>query len=1219
MTISASDIKFRKPERLTDFDDGGGRMIWAEVEDGVVNNLFPDVDPGDRVYGRVSMRPLFVHVATNNTDILTQAILALVERPADPNVSVVMFATGNGADVRSQAKARIETFRMPANESPYILYGNHNAGTQVLSVFGRVGMADPEIGDVLVLSVEASGYTARQEAVKVESILSHTTETFSDANGEFERDVLLIALTRPITAAAGAFVGMNPARNYSTRPPTLIRATRANESAQFFGTQPLAEDIVATPESKAYVVKVPSIYQPLVPANSQPEPLVDVPAGQGVVSYIESGAAGALSLSFNASISAGGQVVRYLGMGFAPGTLTINAGSATLIDDGHGGITVPTGDPPTLYSGVLDYDTGRVALSHSAGVGTTSFALSAQPAAGVTQQSYTFEIPITLNNQSPVQIAQLRPRPAAGTVLVDYRANGEWIRLRDDGAGGLAAAPGQGSGTINYATGSVSVSLPALPDVDSSIIFYWGTPITAQRRDGDVEIQPPAITYTVAEPGIAPGSLEITYLVSATPVVLTDNGAGIVLDDATPVGTVNYSTGEINFTPATLPDSSSQISTQYDSCTFHSEAFTPTVAGGTVSFTLANAPIEPGSVHITWPAQITAYMPGGSQVLNTRQIFVGVRDNGAGLLQPQSSVFTGTIDYATGAVTLDVEDTAPLWVPTYEPHVSNSGRVTMRVSGYEQRSGGWWFAAGTTVTAKYAEDSPTGSAQDEDIALPPVTLNLIPSVVDTVTPGSVRFAFRGRTYVDRAGLLVHSVDPATNAATTGGSIDYATGKAAISDWAAGGANTVSVSSLLTTLTNPGVGAVFFRAPGSPLQPGSFTLSAVRLEDSVEITATSDINGNITGTGVEGHIDWQSGVVSVYFGAWVVAAGNEGEWWYDADNINDDGDIWKPMQVLASEIVCSFVLVKYTTVSATRLGLDPIMLPNDGRVVVFRPGVDLLLIDERETVAADPEANDVVNLGRTKLSQIEVRDNAGTPVDSEWYTLDLDAGTVTFADPVPVDWLPWELPLRIRHRVVARKGVTQARITGQITLNQGIDRNFDAATTLVCAAINLGEAYGSPDVQARIGKFFDQQSDEIGIFKDEVVGNPATATYNRSAYPIELTNRGAITERWKLRFQNSTEFVVIGESEASGQLPGVFSTSADCAPINPQTITLSNPSGDPFFVVRAGGWGAGWATGNIVRMNTIGADPKVWMVRVTQPSDPSGLPQDQVRAQVFGGD
>lgn len=84
--------------------------------------------------------------------------------------------------------------------------------------------------------------------------------------------------------------------------------------------------------------------------------------------------------------------------------------------------------------------------------------------------------------------------------------------------------------------------------------------------------------------------------------------------------------------------------------------------------------------------------------------------------------------------------------------------------------------------------------------------------------------------------------------------------------------------------------------------------------------------------------------------------------------------------------------------------------------------------------------------------------------------------------------------------------------------------------------------------------------------------------NGRQYPITATNRGALTERWVVRMTNSTSFEVIGENVG---VIATGNTSADCAPNNPAT-------GVPYFRLPALGWGNGWATGNVLRFNTIGS-------------------------------
>ncbi len=97
-------------------------------------------------------------------------------------------------------------------------------------------------------------------------------------------------------------------------------------------------------------------------------------------------------------------------------------------------------------------------------------------------------------------------------------------------------------------------------------------------------------------------------------------------------------------------------------------------------------------------------------------------------------------------------------------------------------------------------------------------------------------------------------------------------------------------------------------------------------------------------------------------------------------------------------------------------------------------------------------------------------------------------------------------------------------------------------------------------------------------------------------PIEITNAGGSTERWVLEFTSTTQFRVIGEHV------GVIATgdiNAVCSPLNPAT-------GKPYFTIKPLGWGSGWAVGNILRINTVGAIYPFWVVRTIQPGPETGI-------------
>ena len=66
-----------------------------------------------------------------------------------------------------------------------------------------------------------------------------------------------------------------------------------------------------------------------------------------------------------------------------------------------------------------------------------------------------------------------------------------------------------------------------------------------------------------------------------------------------------------------------------------------------------------------------------------------------------------------------------------------------------------------------------------------------------------------------------------------------------------------------------------------------------------------------------------------------------------------------------------------------------------------------------------------------------------------------------------------------------------------------------------------------------------------------------------------------------------------------------------------TFASENPAtGAPYFQLPALGWGNGWATGNVLRFNTIGAQFPVWVVRTVQ-QGPESVPDDQFTLLIRG--
>ena len=190
------------------------------------------------------------------------------------------------------------------------------------------------------------------------------------------------------------------------------------------------------------------------------------------------------------------------------------------------------------------------------------------------------------------------------------------------------------------------------------------------------------------------------------------------------------------------------------------------------------------------------------------------------------------------------------------------------------------------------------------------------------------------------------------------------------------------------------------------------------------------------------------------------------------------------------------------------------------------------------------------------------------------------------------------PVTIEHRIEDMAVVRDVQISGEISFTRALTHEYPLGS-------HVSSALVAGDLFARVNLVFDQATWN-GAWSDALSGSSATATFNNTQYPIRVTNRGALTERWIVRLTNSTSFEVIGENVG---VIATGNTSADCAPNNPAT-------GVPYFRLPALGWGNGWATGNVLRFNTIGSQFPVWVVRTVQ-QGPESVPDDNFTLLIRG--
>lgn len=117
------------------------------------------------------------------------------------------------------------------------------------------------------------------------------------------------------------------------------------------------------------------------------------------------------------------------------------------------------------------------------------------------------------------------------------------------------------------------------------------------------------------------------------------------------------------------------------------------------------------------------------------------------------------------------------------------------------------------------------------------------------------------------------------------------------------------------------------------------------------------------------------------------------------------------------------------------------------------------------------------------------------------------------------------------------------------------------------------------------------------------------SYDAAGNPVALTNRGAVRQRWTIRYESATSFTISGDTLG---LLGTFRTTADAAPVNPSAVA----GGDPYFTLPAAGHGSGHAAGDVIEFWTSPAACPLWVVHVIPPGvDAYGLTEAPIAWQV----
>jgi hypothetical protein len=1206
MPITETDLVFLESERMDDTPAGGGRMTGTVVPDGIENNLFPDVAPSDRVMGRVRLAKIYAANRANSADLYLGAHVLLSHRPADPNIDVTLFSTGSWTDTRADARDYLERYLTRGPYWPGWLYGNHLSGQRAIQIYQMIETELPAVNQTLVLVQDEAKAGEIEQYVRVTKVES-VVRTFVDDQGNYQRNVVTLSLS---DALRNDFVGTEPVRVTSTTARTRLRDTVAAAAAHYYGARPLAQAVLATERT----VWVDSLYAQLVPNAQTETPLTDLDASSAARPPTVCGVA--LTLTTSAPLSSTHQL--FLGSGIIPGSLTISTESTTLTDDGKGNLS-----SGATGVGAIDYAEGTVVGVAGGPTYSSSKTCAWTPAAAPSAVNQTAGIAVTAETRSLNWTIALVPIPRPGTLRVDYQVGGKWYRLADRGDGGLVGATSaHGAGTLSFTSGTVLLTCGALPDAGSEILFFWARATdTFDRSAGTFD--PPQIVAPLAHGNVVPSSLTLSWTVGGAAKTATDNGAGALSGDAT--GTLDYATGALMLVPSVLPAVGTEISAAYQYGPPKTATFdAPTrETDGSLILTLPDANLVARSIKATWNLAIADYnaidtTPAAMQVHAIFNAFQTAVDNGSGGLVISGGT-NGSVNYSAGTLHFipDVTVSIP-WARYSSTAVGFDGSYAIHRSvfthfDYVSAAASLPVSTGR-VTVAYRTSGGEGSVSGEILAVTALRVDLTKGYAERVVADATCFVVGGRTYVDRSGALYYALDPATGAGTLGGGLDYGSGIATLSAWAAAVVPAQSLKTLLVQLDAALADETCFRIAVAPVRVGSFSVRATPLlANANSINVTADSNGTIYQAGVcDGHINYQTGVARIRWGGWVVdstlTSQEKTEPWYDANAVVTIGGvakIFRPRPVYADTIKYNAVGYSYLPLDADLLGLDPVRLPSDGRVPILQKG-DMALVMNHHTVSvSSPTAGGTANTTLTGVARVRVYDAAGLAVDPSRYSLTPETGIVTWSNPL--DLSGYTAPYAVEATIEDAALVIDVDLSGQVTLNRALTHDYPVGALVANAYL-----YGDMFVQASTP--FAQQA-WTNVWSDARIGDPILAQYNSLLYPLTLTDAASWRERWALLFTSSTSFRVVGETlgDITNALGGAghHDVDHDLAPINPLTST-------PYFTLHWQGWGSGWVAGNVLRLNLLPpANFPLWIAMTVQPSAPT-VGQDQFRLLLRGG-
>ncbi|WP_432460793.1 hypothetical protein [Agarivorans sp. QJM3NY_25] len=1005
MSIYSADIKLMKAQRMTDTEDGGGRITGKQILDGEHNSIFSDISDLDRAYGSVDIKKTFLHVTSSAAEQYLGANVALLSPPQDESVSITIMSTGDHYDERSEARDRIERYLARSIRFDGLLLGDQLQGQRAIVLQLSLSAEQPAVNETLSLlqTNDAEEQEQYVRIVRVDSDIRSFTVLRNNQNYTFKRRVVTCEISEPLRYT---FQGNEATDLAAANDKTTIHTTIVANASKYYG-------ICALKQSANFgdmTLHTEGIFSQLVPSARSETPLIDLNVAGQLATLIATG--NGQTVQMNSSNIAPNQPL-YIGTSVLPGTLNINIGSAS-IADANG--TLKLGE---LAVGSIDYVQGLLNFSSSCpDYSGQVAALQFEPAAAPENYSFSDSIAITSETRGYAYTYAFEKPPAPASLSLSYMAQGKWYRLTDGGNGILQGVDSSiGTGSLNATTGSLIITLGALPDVGSYLILQWSVNSSDVDRSNDFDTNQAWFVYQA----------ENRKAMSPASVLIEWDDKQLSLADLSHGQLEILSPQKLRWQPLFLPASNTTYRLSYNEV---GDEIKQLLTLDSLLVQLGEA-LTPGSLRFSLKGENLDFDAYNQSKAQWPELIVEdtIRDDGNGhLVNPLGDVL-GQVDYASGELNINATFTAS--------KVLQQQWYTLTDRIYARR---YVPKAVTTVTPQ--EQTMTYIVARETQS---IQMNLTPNLSlqfglqdrEQITSGSLRFTLNGETYLEQSNKLYYQFSTATGLGIEAGSIDRFNGEITIKQWLAGPYSCHLQSFTTTIVSEPFDSKVVFRTPGAPIASQSLYIDIPNLG-----SAAANEQGDIVGNSIHGHIDYQTGVIHL--------------------------NTLVPFD--ASTVRYNCVVHNYLPLNSELIGLDPVRLPTDGRVPIYTVGDVVVVHQSEQRKIAALHANQTEDCQHSRCAEISLLDSHGEMLSDALFSIDLDAGTLTTAADFPtqdvtLSWR-WEDLLLLR----------DVDISGELSCAKPISHDYDAGTAYVssvCIAGDLWARYSSLfDQQTWTGEWSD---------------------------------------------------------------------------------------------------------------------------------------------------